>query len=122
MADLFVWWGRDLTILPSGDLLIADGTVEGEQRVLRRLLTSPGAYIWHPEYGAGLPAYVGQPANPSAMQALILANMLMEAAVASSPLPVVQVTAAPPGYLTADIKYVDATTGVTVATGFDLSS
>jgi hypothetical protein len=122
MADLFAWWSQDLTILPNGDLLTVDGTVEGEQRVLRRLLTNPGAYIWHLEYGAGLPRYVGQPADPNSVAALIMANMLIEQAVAQSPLPVVQVAPSGIGYLTANIKYVDANTGVTVSTGFDLNS
>src|SRR5258708_16619680 len=73
MRDLFQWWHQDLTILPNGDLMVCRGieptgsltpsstTVEGEQRVLRRLLTSPGSYIWHLEYGARLPQNVGQP-------------------------------------------------------------
>ena len=77
MADLFVWWGQDLTILPTGDVLTCDGTIEGEQRVLRRLLTPPQSYIWHPEYGAGLSSYVGQPAQADAIGSLILAQMLI---------------------------------------------
>src|SRR6185312_2121492 len=92
MADLFGWWGQDLTILPNGDLLAVDGTIEGEQRVMRRLLTNPGDYIWQLEYGAGLPRYVGQPEQDDAISALIMSQMMLESAVAQSPLPSVSTT------------------------------
>lgn len=121
MADLFCWWTQDLTILPNGDLLSVDGTIEGEQRVMRRLLTNPGSYIWHPEYGAGLPKYVGQTVQDDAIAALILAQMLIEDAVSQNPLPVVNVTPISNG-LSADIKYNDNNTGKLVSLGFDVNA
>src|SRR5260370_37518584 len=90
MSDLFQWWHQALTILPNGDLMVCRGieptgsltpssaTVEGEQRVLRRLLTSPGSYIWHLEYGAGLPAYVGQPVQTGPLSAREVPERLPE--------------------------------------------
>jgi hypothetical protein len=119
MADLFCWWGQDLTILANGDLLPCDGTIEGEQRVLRRLLTPPGSYIFHPEYGAGISAYVGQPEIADAIGSLILANMLIEGAVAQDPLPKVHVQPISNG-LQVDIRYVDADTGQLVSAGFNV--
>jgi phage baseplate assembly protein W len=121
MADLFVWWDQDLVILPTGDLLVCEGTIEGEQRVMRRLLTPPASYIWHPEYGAGLPQYIGQPVQPDAVGALILAQMLIEDAVAQSPLPVVTVEAITNG-LQANIKYVDNNVGTLVSVGFNVNA
>lgn len=121
MADLFTWWQQDLVILPTGDLLLTEGTISGEQRVLRRLLTSPGMYIWHLEYGAGLPSYVGQPALEDAIASLILSQMMMEDVVAKKPLPNISVGANPLGYLYADIKYVDNEVGEPVALGFNVN-
>jgi hypothetical protein len=46
--------------------------------VLRRLLTNPGSYIWHLEYRAGLPQYLGQPAVLSAINSLIISQMFLE--------------------------------------------
>jgi hypothetical protein len=121
MADLFCWWQQDLTILPNGDLLSVDGTIEGEQRVMRRLLTNPGSYIWHQEYGAGLPKYIGQPVQDNAIAALILAQMLIEDAVSQDPLPVVTVTPISNG-LSAGIRYNDNNTGKLVSLGFDVNA
>ena len=50
----------------AGDLAPAAGTLRGQQRVLRRLLTNPGDYIWQPGYGAGLGQFVGKPASAGA--------------------------------------------------------
>jgi hypothetical protein len=120
MADLFCWWQQDLTIFPNGDLLTVDGTIEGEQRVMRRLLTNAGDYIWHIEYGAGLPGYVGQTPDPLAVNALTLAQMMLEDAVAQDPLPQVNTSLITNG-ISEDIKYVDANTGKLVTLGFDVN-
>ena len=61
MPDLAHEFGADLQAGPTGDLALADGAALGRQRVLRRLLTNPGDYIWHPTYGAGLARFVGHP-------------------------------------------------------------
>lgn len=121
MADLFTWWQQDLVILANGDLLVADGTIEGEQRIVRRLLTTAGKYIWHLEYGAGLPQYVGQPALADAVAALITSQLMLEDAVSQSPLPVVSVRTTPTGYMIADIKYVDNETGKPVTLNFNVN-
>jgi hypothetical protein len=65
-------WDEDLDgEKPTGSVTPSSATVEGEQRVLRRLLTNPGSYIWHLEYGAGLPQHVGQPEVLSAINSLM---------------------------------------------------
>jgi hypothetical protein len=46
MSDLAHQWGSDLEFGPTGDLAVLGGSALGQQRVLRRLLTSPLDYIW----------------------------------------------------------------------------
>lgn len=133
MADLFQWWQQDLVLLPDGDLLVCSGilknelampgcaTDEGEQRVLRRLLTAAGTYIWHPEYGAGLPGYVGSVAQIDALQAIIMSQILLEDIVAKDPLPGVRVTPIQNGVM-CNISYVDNNVGRQVTVGFDLNA
>jgi hypothetical protein len=69
--DLSHQWASDLSIGPTGDLALASGSMLGQQRVLRRLMTNPGDYIWQLGYGAGLGQFIGQPTNASQIQAVI---------------------------------------------------
>lgn len=111
MPDLYHQFGGDLVLSASGDLLTADGSVLGVQRVLRRLLTNPGDYIWQAAYGAGLAAYVGLPVQADAIKAVILNQMQNEARVAQDPSPVVTVASDNAGTVIATIQYVDAVLG-----------
>lgn len=120
MADLFSIWGQDLVASAGGDLLTVDGSAYGQQRVLRRLMTNPGDYIWEPTYGAGLPSYVGSALDVKAITALIRLQLSLESAVAQNPLPVIDVTHFAGG-LSVNIVYVDADTGVQVNLSFDVS-
>jgi phage baseplate assembly protein W len=120
MADIFHWWGEDLMSNSTGDLASVNGTVEGQQRVLRRLLTNPGDYIWHPTYGAGLPAYIGQTLDIDAIRAVIRSQMMLESAVAQTPEPVINVTAIAEGGFV-QLLYVDGDTGQQVNLSFDVN-
>ena len=111
--DLQHTFGADLTLSPTGDLAGSVDAQRGLERVLRRLLTGPGEYIWHTGYGAGLPAAIGSPANAARLTALIRTQMLSEPAVARTPPPAVTVTVQPNGTVTAYIRYADAATGQT---------
>lgn len=82
----------------------------GTERVLRRLLTNPGSYIWQPGYGAGLARFVGQPVDPAGIEALIRSQMLLEPAVAVDPPPIVSVQSDPGGSLFVQVRYADADT------------
>ena len=113
MPDIQQSFGSDLTIGPTGDLALSMAAQLTQERVLRRLLTNGGAYIWQLSYGAGLPQAIGRPANPERLAAVIRAQMLQEGDVASSPAPAVAVSVAPDGTCTATIQYVDASSGVT---------
>ncbi len=113
MPDLQHTMGGDLTVSPSGDLALSAGSAMGQERVLKRLLTNPGDYIWHLAYGAGLPAAVGQPTRPERLRGLIRAQMLREAAVARTPTPSVEITAGVDGTVGAMIRYADNDDGTT---------
>ena len=110
MSDLDLSWGADLAVGPTGDLALASGPALGVQRVLRRLLTNPGDYVWYPDYGAGLARFVGQPASTGAVRAAIRAQIFQEPCVARRPEPVIEVQADRTGTLSVSIRYVDATT------------
>lgn len=120
MADLSHWWGNDLTTGSTGDLATIDGTIAGQQRVLRRLLTNPGDYIWHPEYGAGLPGYIGQNLDADAITAVIRSQLMLEKAVLATPAPVINVTPIAQGVYV-QIVYVDGDTGQQVSLNFDVN-
>ncbi|MGC1411086.1 MAG: hypothetical protein WA864_19355 [Acetobacteraceae bacterium] len=111
MADLSHQWGSDLAIGATGDISTADGSSLGQQRVLRRLLTNPGDYIWQLDYGAGLARFVGQPANTLQIRAVIRSQIFKEAAVARLPEPLIDVQATPggaSGTVYVYVRYVDA--------------
>jgi hypothetical protein len=111
MSDLALQFGGDLSVGPTGDLALAGGTLLTQQRVLRRLLTNPGDYIWQLTYGAGLGRFVGQAGAPAAIAGVTRAQVLQEAAVAPSPPPVVAVVAGDDGTVDAALTYTDAATG-----------
>lgn len=124
LADLYHYIGADLQASGAGDFQTVSDTLRGQQRVLRRLLTNPGEYIFHPTYGAGLPAKIGSVANIGEIKALVRGQMLLESAVAQSPAPVVnvaQIASASGGGFSISIQYVDATTGQPVTLAFDVN-
>jgi phage baseplate assembly protein W len=122
MQDAALLWGGDLSAGPTGDIALASGTILGQQRVLRRLLTNPGDYIWHLKYGAGLPHFVGQTTNAAAIKSVIRSQIFMESAVARLPEPEVDVQNAQNGSVYVYIRYVDSTTGGTQVLSFAVNS
>jgi phage baseplate assembly protein W len=120
MNDLFQQWGNDLSVDARGDLALASGAVRVQQQVLRRLLTNPGDYIWQPQYGAGLAQFVGQPANPLQIQAIIRTQLANESAVAQTPAPTVEISFDTLGSIAVMISYVDAASGQTQLLSFGI--
>jgi phage baseplate assembly protein W len=123
--DIFHVWETDLTTSATGDLALVSGSTLGQQRVMRRLLTNPGDYIWHTDYGAGLASFVGTPANETQITATIRSQIFREAAVARTPEPVVDVQVSPAGALSAvyvNIRYTDSLSGETQMLTFSVSS
>jgi hypothetical protein len=113
MPDLALQFGGDLSVGPGGDLLLADGAGLTQQRVLLRLLTNPGDYIWQLGYGAGLAQFVGQPGAPAAIAGVTRRQMLLEPMVATPPPPAISAVAGDDGTVTLSILYADAVTGQT---------
>lgn len=120
MADLDMGWSGDLSLTTTGDLATVDGAALGTERVLRRLMTNPGDYIWNPGYGAGLAQYIGLPVDPAGIQALILSQMQLETAVAAVPEPVIVLQSDPAGSLYAQISYADAATAQSISVSVSL--
>lgn len=120
MADLSQYFGSDLALSATGDLLAADGLEQSKQRILRRLLTNPGDYLWQPGYGAGLPSYIGRPLDQAALTALIKAQMYQEASVSHDPEPAVTLQAIPNG-VSAQIAYTYAQSGQPAFLSFDVT-
>lgn len=121
MPDVFHQWGSDLMLGPTGDLATVSGTLLGQQRVLRRLLTNPGDYIWQLDYGAGLGQFVGTPANPLQIRAIVRSQIFKEPAVAPSPEPLIDVDPLPAGGSTGvyvHLRYCDSDSGQTQPLSF----
>lgn len=87
MMALVCSWGSDLSIGPTGDIAVAPVPDEIQHRIIRRLLTNSGDYVWHPGYGAGLGAYVGRPFSPRPVESAVLYHIKYETLVRSSPMP-----------------------------------
>lgn len=92
MADLDHLWGEDLNVSASGDIATADGDDLTTERILRRLMTAAGDYIWNLTYGGGVPQRVGLPLDLALISAVIRSQIALEATVARSPAPTINVT------------------------------
>lgn len=120
MADADLVWSGDLAVSPTGDLSMVDGTILGQQRVLRRLLTNLDDYTWQPTYGGGLGQFVGQVAGTRAITGNIRGQLYAEAAVAHQPEPAVTANTLPDGSVFVDITYADAVTATTQTLTFSI--
>lgn len=114
MAELQLTFGTDLSIDVSGDLATSDGTQEGQERIVRRLLTFPGEYIWDVTYGAGLARFLGKPAFKARIAAITRSQLSKEASVARTPPAQIAVNVQRDGTVTEDIKYSDGNTGAPI--------
>lgn len=132
MSDLNHTFGGDLALSTTGDIAKVDGSAMGIQRILRRLLTNPalldssgnvsapGDYIFHPNYGAGLPRMVGDTVNLAKIRGAIRGQILLESCVARNPEAIIKVTEIPGG-VSVYIHYNDAQTSKPVALAFDVN-
>ncbi len=121
MLDIFHNWGDDLAVGNSGDLALSSGSDTTNQRILRRLLTNPGDYIWNLDYGGGLGQFVGKPVNSKEIEGVIRTQLLEEAAVPVSPAPgiVTTVTDAARGTVAVSITYTVADSPAAVTLNFN---
>lgn len=110
MTALSHIFGSDL-VLEAGTLQTVSGSEQTRQSLLRRLLTVVGDYIWHLDYGVGLPLMVGQVIVPEAMESVIRPQVQADAGVDSSQPVTVTVTDEGGGVCRCDVFYVDAASG-----------
>lgn len=133
LNDLDHFWSGDVAVSPTGDLGPASDSTRTKQRILRRLLTNPaqkdsagnvivpGDYIWHPDYGAGLPRYVGEIIDFKKITSLVRGQVLLEAAVARNPEPVIELQEITNG-ISCTIRYNDAVTGKPETLSFNVTA
>jgi hypothetical protein len=127
LSDISHWWGGDLQTTNSGDLLTVSGTVRGEQRVVRRLMTNPATDtlppddIFDPTYGGGLPRAIGKRLDAPKLQAQCVAQMLLEDVVAKTPTPVVTLTQIDFTSIQVQLNYNDQPTNTPVVLSFTVS-
>ncbi|WP_439893164.1 phage tail protein (plasmid) [Ralstonia sp. 25C] len=120
LNDVNHWVGGDIAVSPTGDLGLASADLRTQQRIVRRLVTNPGDYIFHTDYGAGLPQKIGETLDVPALRGLIRSQILQEAGVAQSPEPQVDV-AAITGGVSVRILYSSAITREPVSLQFNVS-
>lgn len=120
MIDLNHYVGDDLSRSPTGGISSVSGLTRGKQRVLRRLITNPEDYIFHPEYGAGLGRYVGALTNVPEVIALIRGQIALEACVSQTPKPVISVQSND-STLSVSISYTDDPSGEPVTLSFEVT-
>lgn len=124
MTDIYHYWGSDLQLDATGDLLAVDGVTETNQRILRGLMTAAPEYVFHPEYGAGIGKHVGDALNfgdYSRIEADIRGIVLRDVNVASNPTPSFQFQTSPTGYLSVSIIYTYKPTGQLQTLAFNVS-
>lgn len=121
MADIGHYFSGDLQVGATGDLLVADSFLESNQRILRRLLTNQGDYLWQPKYGAGLPKRIGMPRDDAETTSLVTSQMYLEDSVSQNPAP--QVLASPiANGLNMQIQYVEKESSQPVTLSFQVSA
>ena len=124
LNDLSQYMGADLSPSSTGDLQSCTNSLRSQQRVLRRLLTNPGDYIFQLDYGTGLAKYIGQTTNIPEITALIKGQLFLEDSVGQSPEPIINVTPINGGItggISVEILYSDAATGQPVNLNFSVN-
>lgn len=112
MTDAFHEFGNDLVIGPTGELLMVQGSQETQQRLIRRLLTPQGSYLWNLAYGCGAAQQVGTNITTreiGAIKSALLAAALQEPGVAQQPTPEIDIQVTDNGVI-ASVRYTDAQT------------
>lgn len=121
LNDVNHWVGGDIGTYPTGDIGLVNADTRTQQRIVRRLVTNPGDYIFHPTYGAGLPQKIGQALDVGALRGLIRAQVKQEEGVAQTPEPQVDVAAITNG-VSVHIRYTSAITRRPVTLKFNVNN
>jgi hypothetical protein len=121
LSDLDHWYGGDVGAATTGDFSGSTGDMRSQQRIVRRLCTNPEEYIFHPEYGGGLPALIGSGASDSEIKAVVKSQLKLEPSVQQNPEPIVTLSRINGGIVTINIQYTDAQTRNAVLLSFNVS-
>lgn len=95
LQDIDHEWGQDIALSNTGDLALVSGTKRGQQRILRRLMTNRGDYLFQENYGAGVLAAIGSTEDSGSIVGTVRAQVLLEDSVAPTPPPVTKIQNAP---------------------------
>jgi hypothetical protein len=126
--EVYQEFGNDLVITLNGDLQTVDGIELSNQRIIRRLFTTPIAvanppdYLQQPTYGAGLPQFIGRlntPQTYNEIKGLIISQMYLEETVAQTPPPDIELQGLP-NALVGTITYIYAPTNQQAVINFSL--
>lgn len=105
MSDIGHYFGGDLQLSSTGDLLVVTGQVESQQRVLRRLMTNQNDYIWEPDYGGNIPSDIGSTFSANQIQRTVQEQLQLEPMVSQNPVPQISVTKQPGQAVYLSINY-----------------
>lgn len=119
--DAAHFFGEDLQVSASGGLAVIDGLDLETQRLIRRLMTAPVGYIWHPEFGAGLPQQVGSVPHEMVIRSIIASQIYLEAGVAKQPAPQITIAQSGVDSWTVKIVYVESISGKQNVLSFDIN-
>lgn len=102
--------GGDIDLTSGGAVALVSEADETRQKILRRLCTNPGAYLWGLDYGAGLPALVGMTETTETISSVVQAQMALESGIDQMQPVTVTVTPLTGGKYTCSIQYTDSQT------------
>lgn len=118
------YFGNDIQLTSTGTIALSFGAELSKQAVCRRLLTNPGSYIWHPEYGAGIGRFVGQALSAEKAEEirnLIISQMFLEATVLRAPEPDINFSIPQADIFQCDILYYYGANKEPVSISFQVS-
>ncbi len=121
MPDADHFFGEDLSVSASGDIALVDGDDLTTQRIIRRLSTAVHGYLFHLDYGAGLPQRIGDILDIDLISGVIRTQIRLEASVAKIPAPEITITEIEDG-VSVYIKFYSAITGQQTSLSFDTTS
>lgn len=124
LYDMQHAWGTDLVISNTGDIALTTGPQLTQQRILRRLFTTPGTYYFHPTYGAGIKRFIGLPLDNvtyNQVKSLILSQIFEEPGVAKNPTPAIAIQSIQTGIFI-QISYVDLPSNQPIVLTFPVSA